>query len=1385
MVQDVLIVTISSPKQDMTPDRIRAIRERLGLTQEEAGALLGGGPRAFTKYESGSMRPRAAASNLLRVLEAHPEVMWVLRGEEAPPAVSRAPSPFEVQGKDLEGLRPEQLHELLRRLLSVEAQANGIPLDGIHVSSNIAASDGGEDGRISWQDGPERTGFLPSRLCQFQLKAGGIGPAQAGREVLARGEVKAMVHSVLEQDGHYILLCARRYTRQPIENRERAIHTALRGAGLSVPPERISFRDADMIALWVNAHPSVALWVQEKVGLASPVRFASWHQWRSRSEHAVPWVEDPRLPELRSTIRERVSQPGRLLRVVGLSGVGKSRLCLEALGGAGDDPAAKRPLRDLVMYAVQSEVPDRALRAIVDQLADSRARAVVVVDDCDPQSHDDLVRLVRRAGSRVSLLTIDDEIPSELTTGTLRIDEAAASVVEAIVEHVAGTLPPLDRQRLARISAGFPEIARRIVSEPGATQLVDPRSGQLIDRFVVGRAPQDADRLLRSATLLSAFRLVRVDPVNTGWLDPSHAQTTEDYLSPIAALGRHLTWEDLYAEAQRLAKRGVFKRRGGVGAIQPGPIAIRLAERQWKEWDPRKWDQVLSGSLGPGLTRAAAERLAHLNVNRTEIATRVVKHVSREGGPLDTGTVDNGRAEVLACLAEVDAEVVADYVERLLDGHPDRLQLGDNGRNSLLRALGRIAFPAETFAVGARLMLRLLGVENGTDSEYMSRPFAALFPAISGATEADGNRRLRFLDATVATNDPSQIRHVVRALAAGCDPMGQLSAIGPEVHGSRRTLNRWHPATTNELAGYVGGCISHLARLASRDDEVGAMCREELGGLIGSLVGNGFIDCVEDAIRRVAGAGHRWTLALRQLHGALIDFAKSIDEATAARLQSLIDLLTPTDLYDRVRALVTEPPMPHDWVTESTSEHFEALRAKIDAMSDELLRTPNALRELLPKLSRGTHIHADRLGESIANRASSPLDWLDPIIGAVEHEPEAQRNHALFVGFVAGLTQRHRAEAEAVKQRVIESPGLAPVFPEVCLRIGLTSGDVARGVEGLARGTIPSSALMSWMYPETLEPQPRTAVARLLDALLDHDATSFAIGVNTLWMMLSNEDREGKDPGETSLRIADFRPQVLTMARKAGRWSARDFHSATGTTDLLVSPRMTEWCFARIVLRMLRKGREDDHARETALAFSKALTHRHQDGWLKPYGKTLRPVLRELLSGFPGIAWQLIGGTIVSSPRFARLMALSLGEKFVLDRGVDPPILALSEETLLAWCDVNPDRAPAFAAKCLPILSAAGSEPGDHHLLHPVMSRLIDDFGERVDVQEAFESNLFTTGPVSSLADHYARYEAPLKLLHGHGTPAVRRWARRLSRELQQLIAHKRTDEEERMAGLG
>lgn len=52
---------------------IRRIRKKLKLTQKQAAAIFGGGPNAFSRYERGETAPLKATSNLLRLLDRHPE----------------------------------------------------------------------------------------------------------------------------------------------------------------------------------------------------------------------------------------------------------------------------------------------------------------------------------------------------------------------------------------------------------------------------------------------------------------------------------------------------------------------------------------------------------------------------------------------------------------------------------------------------------------------------------------------------------------------------------------------------------------------------------------------------------------------------------------------------------------------------------------------------------------------------------------------------------------------------------------------------------------------------------------------------------------------------------------------------------------------------------------------------------------------------------------------------------------------------------------------------------------------------------------------------------------------------------------------------------------
>ncbi len=67
---------------ELTPiDLLAQVRERLNLTQQQAAKVFGGGPNAFSRYESGKTKPPVALVKLFKVLDKHPDLF----GEIAEP----------------------------------------------------------------------------------------------------------------------------------------------------------------------------------------------------------------------------------------------------------------------------------------------------------------------------------------------------------------------------------------------------------------------------------------------------------------------------------------------------------------------------------------------------------------------------------------------------------------------------------------------------------------------------------------------------------------------------------------------------------------------------------------------------------------------------------------------------------------------------------------------------------------------------------------------------------------------------------------------------------------------------------------------------------------------------------------------------------------------------------------------------------------------------------------------------------------------------------------------------------------------------------------------------------------------------------------------------
>ena len=62
----------------LEPEEIRRIRKKLALSQTIAGEVIGGGPRAFQKYEAADLLPSRAISSALALLDHDPKALKIL-----------------------------------------------------------------------------------------------------------------------------------------------------------------------------------------------------------------------------------------------------------------------------------------------------------------------------------------------------------------------------------------------------------------------------------------------------------------------------------------------------------------------------------------------------------------------------------------------------------------------------------------------------------------------------------------------------------------------------------------------------------------------------------------------------------------------------------------------------------------------------------------------------------------------------------------------------------------------------------------------------------------------------------------------------------------------------------------------------------------------------------------------------------------------------------------------------------------------------------------------------------------------------------------------------------------------------------------------------------
>ena len=379
----------------------------------------------------------------------------------------------EITGDDIAALGDADLRALIGLLCEADYRLAGLPTKGIKWGGHQNAADGGLDVVVRDSISPPGTSFVPKNITGFQVKKSDMPKVEIIKEMRPKGSLRESIKTLIQENGAYIIVSSNGSTA------ETALARRINAMKEAVVDEidhknlHLDFFDRGRVATWLRSHPSMILWVRNKIG--KPLQgWRSYENWANSPggvEEGYLFDDGLRLHDGTKTtgqelpvengllrLRYALSIPGTSVRLVGLSGVGKTRL-VQALF---DDRLGENALNKYqAIYADVSDKPVPDPVTIANQFINDKTRAILIIDNCPPDLHHRLTQICSRQQSTVSLLTVEydvrDDLPEE--TRVFRLEPASDNIIEKLISKRFAHISQVDTRTIASFSGGNARVA--------------------------------------------------------------------------------------------------------------------------------------------------------------------------------------------------------------------------------------------------------------------------------------------------------------------------------------------------------------------------------------------------------------------------------------------------------------------------------------------------------------------------------------------------------------------------------------------------------------------------------------------------------------------------------------------------------------------------------------------------------------------------------------------------------------------------------------------------------------------------------------------------------------------------------------------------------------
>ncbi|MBI9075334.1 MAG: hypothetical protein JEZ02_07985 [Desulfatibacillum sp.] len=963
---------------------------------------------------------------------------------------------LEITGDDIAALSDGDLRTLIAQLCEADFRLAGLSTSGITWGGHQDAPDGGLDVVVRGEVDPPKDSHVPRRPTGFQVKTTKMIKSGIEKEMRPGGVLRNSIKGLAKEKGAYIIVSSgASATEEVLQN----LIAAMREAASDDPNSEkllLDFFDRRRVASWVNRHPSRIVWVRDKV--EKPIKgwkpYGNWagspggvdekylldEGFRLIDETISRGKKEPASEGI-DTIRSYLCNPKISIRLVGLSGVGKTRF-VQALF---DERIGNRKLNPFsAIYTDMAFSPDPSPESFAEQLIADKMKAIMIVDNCPPDLHRRLTEICsKNTESTLSLLTVEYEVRDDLPeeTSVYRLEPASEGLIERLIQKRFPKLGALNAEIIARFSGGNARIAIALANTVGKGDTLSGLRDEDLFVRIFQQPNTPNENLFISAEALSLVY----------FFDGEDSISEKSELAFLAAIVEKSALQ-LFRDVVTLKNRGLVQARSKWRAVLPHALANQMA-RFALEYIPK--DFIVHKFVNCGSERlmtSFSRRLGYLH--DSEPAIKIAQEWLATGGWIGKVVSDLSPFEmdVFSSIAPISPEDTLKAIERAANSEDGDIFLSKKSQHyyDFIEILWRVAYNPTLFSRCVELLKKCVN-SGDQDTAYNSAKnvIKSLFYFDRSGTCASMETRSEMIELLIQSAKDEDQEIGLLFLDAALETMGTVEPFNFEFGAWPRDYG-YTPKTQQEYNIWFETFFTICAGIATDQGEMSERAKYIISHHLNDLWWNtGIHGVLHKSIVEIAEQG-QWIDSLFAVNDIIRHFG---DQATQSDLDLLLEMknaLRPKNLFEQARLYASSESYKLIELdcNEDAENEGKWLEEETRRIAANVVQDPKIFAILLPDLlSISFSVQARLFGMGIADGTPDKQQTWDSMAAAFETIPPEKRQPDLFVGFLSSCGETDMDFYNSTLDNILQDDLFAKWFPIFQFSASID----ARGLERLHR----------------------------------------------------------------------------------------------------------------------------------------------------------------------------------------------------------------------------------------------------------------------------------------------------------------------------------------------